>query len=68
MLTVRRTRTSTTAVPDRTAPSVEEYTDAEGVVRTAGLRSAVDDWQDGLVDTDLLREIIDQWKSGEPVE
>ena len=47
-------------------PSVDDYADADGVVRTAGLREAIGDWRSGDVDTTLLRDVIDAWRTGEP--
>ncbi|WP_255193204.1 PQQ-binding-like beta-propeller repeat protein [Natronobeatus ordinarius] len=60
--------TETVAVTEP-EPSVADYADAEdGVVRTDGLRDAIDDWRDDDVDTDLLRAVIDAWRSGEQVD
>ena len=43
------------------------YTDDDGVVRTDGLRDAIDDWRSGEIGTDLLRDVIDAWRSGDVV-
>lgn len=48
--------------------SVADYTDENGIVRTAGLSRAVADWQDSLIDTDLLIAVLDAWRSGTPIE
>lgn len=47
--------------------SVADYAGADDVVRTDGLRNAIDDWRDDDVDTDLLRAVIDAWRNGEPI-
>lgn len=46
-------------------PTVATYTD--DVVRTGGLRDAIDDWRDGDIDTDRLHDVTDYWRSGESV-
>ena len=48
-------------------PGICAYVDTDGVVRTAGLRTAVDDWRSGEVDTGLLRKVVDTWRSREAI-
>jgi hypothetical protein len=47
--------------------SIEDYADDENIVRTEGLRDAIDDWRAGDIDTGLLRDVIDAWRVGDPV-
>ena len=47
-----------------TAPRVDDYADADGVVHTGGLREAIDDWRAGDVETTVLRDVIDAWRTG----
>lgn len=49
------------------ADDVSTYADEDGIVRTDGLRNAIDDWRSGAVDTDLLRDTIDAWRTGETI-
>lgn len=44
--------------------SVNQYRGSDGVVDTAGLRTAIDDWRAGAIDTELLRQVIDAWRRG----
>lgn len=48
-------------------PTLFDYTDNNGVVDTANLREAIDEWRNGEARTKLLRDVIDAWRSGEPV-
>ncbi len=48
-------------------PAIVRYAGDDGVVRTDGLRLAIDDWRAGDIGTDLLRTVIDAWRTGEPV-
>lgn len=47
---------------------VADYAGADGVVDTAELRTAVDDWRTGQLDTAVLRDVVDHWRTGQPVE
>lgn len=44
------------------------YADADDVVTTEGLRTAIGDWRNGEIQTELLRDVIDNWRSGEPID
>jgi outer membrane protein assembly factor BamB len=62
------TDTDSTTVVVRESGSVSEYANDNGIVDTAGLRTAIADWRDDDIGTDLLREVIAAWRSGEAVE
>lgn len=48
-------------------PSVEQYADADGIVRSDGVIEAFLDWQAGEIDSVLLIEVFQAWQSGDPV-
>lgn len=43
------------------------YVDENGVVDTAGLRTAVGDWRTGEIDTEVLQSVLESWGTGDPI-
>lgn len=61
--TVATGETATFTTTSLAAP----YTNEDGIVETAGLRTAVQDWQRGDIGTERLRSTLEAWSLGEPV-
>ena len=59
--------TTTTTVGAEPDQSLTNYTNANGVVDSDGLRNAFDDWRAGVIDSSLLRDVFSAWQRGEPV-
>lgn len=49
-------------------PSVDDYTDSEGVVRLSGLQEAISDWREADIFNPLLESVTDAWRSQEEIE
>ena len=49
-------------------PTVADYADADGVVRSDGLRTAFDDWAAEEISAMLLQSVFSAWQSGEAVD
>lgn len=45
----------------------EPYTDSNDIVQTDGLRSATDDWRDGIISTSQLRNLTESWREEKPM-
>ena len=48
-------------------PTIEDYTNEEGIVDTPGLFDAVADWRSNTIDRKLLNQVIKAWRNGTPI-
>ena len=58
----------TLSVEELDEPSVEDYTDQNGIVSLTGIRVAVSDWRDTNISVALLEEVAKAWRTQEQIE